>query len=93
MKVYQLLGNAKSWVKGYFGRNEEGDCVNPHSYQAVCWCVVGAIRKCYLDPYNSVLVKLAEHLKQQGWESIPEWNDSETTKHEDVIKVLKELDI
>jgi len=48
MKVKELL-NENTWTKGWYARDAQGNDVNYSSDNAVKWCLVGAIGKCYQD--------------------------------------------
>lgn len=49
MKVWEFLNTPEKWTKGSYARIKNGDMCNIDNSQAVCFCVSGAIAKCYGD--------------------------------------------
>jgi hypothetical protein len=98
-KAYELLATPDKWTKGTYARDGNGGKVPDYSEEAKCWCVSGAIWKCYRKPYEKVRVQLdvgemhRRLLKRIGEVEIPLWNDAPERTHAEVIAVLKELDI
>jgi hypothetical protein len=100
MKAYEILANPESWTKGSYARNAEGKTCNPK--EGVSFCVVGALFKKWEDkddPIDTPLFlrdqcRLREYLQKNDLtkDSVSYWNDTKAT-HEDVIRILKELDI
>jgi hypothetical protein len=72
-------------------RKVTGHPVPPESNEAVCFCVMGALARCY--PVYTKRFVLEEVIRERVEKAISEWNDSNSTTHEDVIRILKELDI
>lgn len=89
MKVHELLSNETRWAKNEFSVNMKGKPVAPNSPDAVRWCVVGAIVKCYRE--DNDINNVIDKLEANGIQSIEKWNDKST--YETVIEKLKELDI
>jgi len=94
MKAYQLLKNPKKWTQGTFAKNKKGEVVNLKDKQAYSFCVLGAIQTCYSNwkEKDDILKLLRYHIKGLYFE-VAEWNDHEKTTHEQLLKVLKELNI
>ena len=89
MKAYELLSSEDKWTKGYMARDSKGRRVTPNSPEATCWCVLGAISKCYEESSTLDIVdKLSEIIE---YREIGVWNDFSTYKK--VIDLLKSLDI
>lgn len=92
MKIKELLSTEKKWTKGTYARNAVGKACSPYSEEAVCFCLLGAVDKCYgtdtLYPStkDQVLSKLRNHIG-----NIAAFNDN--ASYFAVVKVLKELDI
>jgi hypothetical protein len=84
------------WVQGKIAEAENGVEVAPNSYQAVRWCLIGAIEYGYL--YNSTngtvyipnkeLVNRAVQLEVNELD-LANWNDSPKRSQEEVIKALE----
>lgn len=98
MKVKDLLYSPTKWLKNSFAKDENGKVCHSTDDQAACWCVMGAIIRCYPtknpDDYNrycdildSILEEIAPHT------TISVWNDMDTTSFEDMRKVIEKLNI
>lgn len=47
MTVKDLLSDKSKWIKRASARDIFGHDVSPRYEGAICWCLEGAIRKCY----------------------------------------------
>jgi hypothetical protein len=93
MKAYELLSDESKWAKKSYAYEATGGPCDPRSETACSWCVMGAIERCYFDGevtgmYLDMITKVKRKVGR-----IPEWNDAKETTYEEVIAVLKELDI
>lgn len=88
MKVSELLATPARWTQGTMARNDRGQPVYPDSKSAVCWCLVGAVAKCYTSHSDHIRVmgKLKEHMSV-----VSIYNDTHT--FEEVKSLVLELDI
>lgn len=100
MKAHELLAKPERWTKHAMARLANLTPVNVGHPQAVCFCAIGALARCYNDGtvegtsrFVSVRSKLRERVKQLGFSGIIGWNDDGVRTHEEVLAVLKELDI
>jgi hypothetical protein len=98
MKAWELLSSRHRWTKRAFARLENGDETESTDPDAVCWCVGGAIERIYPDVCEirvKIYIKLNQYLRKEfKYDGGPiNWNDIPTTTHEEVVRVLKELDI
>ena len=89
MKAYELLADAKNWTRGTSARDAQGNETGALSEDATCWCIYGAITKCYINegthiPLKAVTMNVPESL-------VSMFNDSHT--HEEVVALLKSLDV
>ena len=85
----QLLSDPKHWTKNTSARDVNGNMVAAKECIAVCWCLYGAVRA-NTDNFGeaiSVSNVLFDYLPDDHW-SLPNFNDSRETTHEDVIRVL-----
>lgn len=87
--VRELLADKSRHTTRVYARNERGAHVDAESSRAVCWCLVGAVRKVtdYKKRqyhYNWVLNAL---FKASGYEGIYELND-QPKSHKKVLKLL-----
>jgi hypothetical protein len=95
MKVYKLLADEARWTRDKLSRNIDGDGVWPLEEEAVSWCVAGAIMKCYPhDTIGETIERLHQYLKTNlNYDLVSFWNDAPERTHDEVISVLRELDI
>lgn len=56
MKVHELLTDETKWCKGDLARNSRGRTVSPKDDTAVCWCMLGAMLRCYPKPLEHLEV-------------------------------------
>ena len=68
--------------------NEFGNETDPESPNAVRWCLMGAIDRCYPNLSPKIYERCCDIV---GTDRIDNWNDEEA-KHTDVLKVAKQLD-
>ena len=89
MKAWQLLDSKEKWCQRQYAMDANGYTVDPAAEDAVCWCIDGAIKKCYESGM----------LPRRFYERIPEYscsvtyNDDPRRTWEEVHALLKELDI
>ena len=95
MKAYELLNSEDKWTQHSYAVDELGCDCQSSLKEAVKWCAIGALRKCYnYDPnfynsdYEEVYMKLFHSIKNTN---ITRWNDS--NPYQTVYNKLKELDI
>lgn len=98
MKAYELLDSPEKWTQQTLARDINGMATSPRGYDACSFCLVGAIERCYNVPSKDMLaiIQLVEdELKVQapGFEFIGQWNDAPDRTHEEVVDLLKKLDI
>lgn len=93
--VRGLLKDPKRWTKYNSAVDKAGNpCGNE---DGVRFCLIGAINKVYPD-YTENL-KMMDKLRQAifkeegGWVAITTFNDSKTTTHKDIIKILNKAKI
>lgn len=88
-----LIAKPGTWCKGNFARNSEGESVEISDTNVVQRCVMGSIRTVLQRPGCDVFVTqkaIGQIAKVLGHKNLMSWNDSEFTKHEDIVRVLKE---
>ena len=89
MKAYELLADAKNWTRGTNARDAQGNEVSSLSEDAVCWCIYGAVTKCYINEGTTIPLKEISLNVPKGLVSM--FNDSHA--HEEVVALLKSLDV
>ena len=92
MKIKELLSDPSKWTQGKIARDSSMNEIHPNDPQAVCWCLIGAVRKCYPGHYDyeNLCKRIVEQTKE---EFLFNWNDSPTTTFSDVKSLVEELDI
>lgn len=90
MKAYELL-EQKGWCKGAPARDKKGFVTGYLSDDAAYYCILGALTKCYGIPMVFTLKeKIYAETKVMD---ITTWNDDPKRTKEEVINLLKSLDI
>lgn len=99
MKVWKLLDAPAKWCQEIDAMDFEGvgiDALNP---DAVCWCLEGALERCYYDVSSSVesqpnLQRAREKVIDALDEgNIISWNDAPERTFEEVAALVRRLDI
>lgn len=106
MKAYELLDSPEKWIKQFSAKNARGYPVLPDNEDAFCWCIAGAIEKCYSNNTMNLIAaerRLLDILKNKGYigdrkdsskpHSYIDWNDADGTTYDEVISVLKEANV
>ncbi len=96
MKMKELLADPKKWTKGSYARNEFGDPCKILSTEATCFCLYGALTRCYPagEQHVSAANKLEDAMRKlNGHTMIVKFNDSPDTTHEMLMQVLEEADV
>lgn len=94
MKAWQLIEDESRWTTGVVARDQGNAPVCSLSPEAVRWCAMGAIARCYVHPREEMEVSMAaRHLCQarHGTLSISRVNDG--LGHAAILAILKELDV
>lgn len=95
MKIKELLTDESKWTKEVNARDSRGVPIDPNSDGASCFCIIGAIFKCYPDPqeHNDVYDKIkAEVTSRYPTPFLSDWNDHEAT-FEQIREVLEKVDV
>ena len=96
--LQELFVNECYWAKGNYAKNKNGANVGLFDESGSCWCLLGAIHKCYNrrgeEIVAEIIAKIKIHLKGMGFVgSISSFNDSPETKFEDILKIVQELGV
>lgn len=89
MKIQELLTDSTKWTQGEMSLAADGRIISSSSDEAVCWCLLGAMIKCYSKPLE-VMVKVKEYLEV---DNLAGWNDSPTRTFDDIRKLVTNLDL
>jgi hypothetical protein len=103
MKARVLLAEPSHWTQGAYARDASGRVVHPRSPAAVCWCIVGAVKRADVRTERSeeddglrVLLRLFHpstgQLKDKlyAFWVMTDWNDDPSRTHADVLALLDE---
>jgi hypothetical protein len=96
MKVHELYSDSSCWNQGNYAKTVSGQGVLPDAPEATCWCLMGALYKCYPDTkYRlTVMTKIYDHLhKLKLPRSLVLFNDDPETTYETVKALALKLDI
>lgn len=96
MKIWGLLDSPEKWTWGACARDKAGAGVLPQSQEAACFCLIGAVRKCYgqagTDEYCQVIDRISSYLGV-GRLGPTAWNDAPERTYAEVFNLAKELDV
>ena len=93
MTVQELLSTPNRWTQGTLARASDGRKVSPEHPEAVAWCLVGAVLRCYGHDglrCGDIIQKLTSMIPE---ESIPHWNDSRGRTWDEVIELARRVNI
>lgn len=94
MKIRELLSDESKWTKGQNARRETGTPVDSNDERAICWCLFGAVWKCYSDRPSMLLVfELISNELGSFHTDIVGWNDDPFRHFADVKALVERLDI
>jgi len=88
MKIHELLNGASQWTQGTCARDANGDSCSVVGKAAVCWCLLGAICKCYSGQQQMAIIR---KVTSEVGVPVGTYNDQHT--YEEVLALAKELDI
>lgn len=91
MKVRELLDGPEKWTKGLSARDASGSMVDVDSPYAVCWCLYGAMQRCY--GLGTVAISAAYGKVAALVGSVVAWNDAPQRTFADVKDTVDYLDI
>ena len=89
MKIKELFSSHHRWTKNALAKNNSGERTDPLDSDAVRFCLLGAVEKCY--PSESKRVNICEKIKNEIKAVIPEFNDSHSFK--EIKALVEKLDI
>lgn len=93
MKVRELLSDERRWTTGAHARDSAGQVVCYTSLDAVCFCLAGAVRRCYpVVEAEKILLRMHDVLAPT-YGSTPCFNDDPKTSFTDILKFVEEMNI
>lgn len=98
MKVLELLSDPKRWTQGAMARDSDGMKRATYEKEATCFCLVGAIQKCYgtvpgeadYTPLRNKIVNTPTWQKF-NYTTVPQFNDN--VSYDDMIQMVREAGI
>lgn len=90
----EVISTPQKWIKGAFARTSVGGPTCTFSDGAACWCVGGAALRCsalHNFPSNLFLARILDKIRP-GFSNVGDWNDHPETSHEEVLRVVKEVE-
>ena len=95
MKAYELLSQEGKWAQGSYAKTQDGLMCDVNSPHAFSFCVIGAIERCYFKTEAiDIKYKVCNSMSlNRSMRALVAWNDFPARKQEEVVALLKELDI
>jgi hypothetical protein len=93
LKLREVLTDETKWIKGNYAVDAHGLRTPAYAPTAVCFCIVGAVRRCY-DSDNPTAISALRDAARQLYpnrigETVSSFNDHPDTTFEDVVKVIE----
>jgi len=89
MKIHELLNRPERWTQEVMARDINGETSRLRGNEAVSWCLLGAMFKCY--PNENERLEVGVKIKRRIDDNIVDFNDNGTYKQ--VYNLVKELDV
>ena len=95
VKVHELLENPDNWTQHAFGRDADGNNIDPRKPEACKWDIVGAVNRCYHDEeIDEILARLYAELDSRGiYDLLTVYNDKFGVTHKELLGLFQKLDI
>lgn len=86
----ELRQHPERWAQGANGYSADGNAVTSRSQNAVCWCLIGHIRR--RDPDGRVPRELRSALmRETGFRVVADWNDKQGRTVAEVIALCDKV--
>lgn len=97
MKISELFSEPSRWTQHTYARDAATRRCSARSDSAVCWCLTGALVKCYggdVTRYAEAEDKVRRALTARGEAHyIVEWNDSPLRTFAEVKALVEQADV
>jgi hypothetical protein len=96
MKMHELLSTEKRWTQHASARDEFGDVTSSMSRNAVSFCLLGALDRCYAQAqFSKRAAALNALVSKCGGRraDVFKWNDTHGRTFGEVRALLKELNL
>ncbi len=91
MKVFELFQDESNWTQLALARNAAGESIDPNDPEAVCWCLYGAIMKCYPFGERGLMAMDVQKYIERG--SALTFNDQMGRKFQEVKDLVARANI
>ena len=96
--IGKLFSDASRWIKGAIARRSRRSTADicARSREATCWCLLGAIEKCYRTPGQQKIIRnaITRELEAKGYHGgIANWNDAQERRIGEVQELVERLGI
>lgn len=92
MKLKNLFKTKKNWIQYDLAEDSHGNSVDEWAENAVSWCLLGGIRKCY-DSSDPIIDKIVKELEADSVFDLVDWNNNKNRKFSDIKRLVDKLDI
>lgn len=102
VKIKNLYDKREKWTQGYLAKNSHNLRTNPNNKNAITWCLVGAVRKCYWPwQRDRIMTRIDNEICNEDkqyddngtkYDRITRWNDNVHSFGE-VKSLVEKLDI
>lgn len=93
MKIKELLSDKSKWCQKHCALDVNGIPAESISPEAVCWCLFGAMRKCYRDSSGVKFDAIWTIIEIALGQSATHWNDHRDRTFADVKALVERLDV
>ncbi len=93
MTLQELFSEPAKWARGYYARDARGGATDHDSPYAVCWCLLGGIRKCYPKQTIQKANELHAVTMKRYQKGVADFNDDVRTTFDEVRGVLAEANL
>lgn len=109
MKIKELFSSKEKWIKGMYASNEEKLYTNILSPDAVCFCLEGALYRCYIDNKQNIdarkkiensIFKLYPDFEYKMGKNmadnsyhLPLFNDHYSIQFKDIMAVVEDAEV
>jgi hypothetical protein len=96
MKLSTLLRTKKSWCQHWVAKDSDGQSVEIHNRNAVSFCLLGGLRRCYLKlDDNTLFCRMRARVEKflPLNRSMTGFNDDPSTKFADIRRLIKKAKV
>jgi hypothetical protein len=95
MKLHELFAKPGTWTQRHNARDKNGAVVDHYHPDAVKFCIMGGLHKCYGEnhepAYHAISAKLVERGSPNG--DITPWNDAAGRTQAEVHQLCLDADV